>query len=92
VAWLNIKADSLAKARIEDAFNGPTSYQIPHANWQVEIGGKWVVKNLKKRIWDACNGPIAKAYWTKKYGLTQSQVNDFDTEALEQAMDESTPA
>jgi len=65
----------------------PTMRKMACGNSQQSSG-----QNLRKQIWDACNGTKAEAYWSKKYRMDQARVKELDTKALEQAMDESMPA
>jgi len=62
-AWLNIKADLRAKGCMAPSWVGPLHFQLPFEPWVVEHEGRWIVKILKKAIWDACNGPQAHQYW-----------------------------
>jgi len=41
-------------------------YQLAFDAWSIEFKGKKIVKNLRKVVCEAGNGPVAKQYWTKK--------------------------
>jgi len=91
-AWLNVKADSLAKNKINPA-HIPVGYAlIPfEPAWHILIGKQKIVKNHKRALQLAFNRPKAEKYWlTKLQNLNSSAT--LDTQAMDRAMSESTSA
>jgi len=64
-AWLNIKADLLAKACITPLYHGQIVYRLPYEPWHLEIASRRSTKHPKQDLRKAMNGPLARAYWQK---------------------------
>jgi len=91
MVWLNIEADLKAKDCMDTMRNALIHHHVAFNSFSIQLEGKCIVKILKKAV-EACNRPVAKQYWAKKFGEDSTEISDLGMEALEWAMDEATPA
>ena len=90
-AWLNIEADIAAKATIQSEQSGDTALPLPFEPCSLFITNKKIVKQHRREIRLALNGPTAHQYWATKLPGTTSLPETLDTQAMERALSESTP-
>jgi len=60
VAWLNIKADLLAKGQINVTFPVKHSYCLLHESWFLKVNGQWIAKHPKQALCHAINSLLAQ--------------------------------
>jgi len=89
-AWLNIKADILAKAAVNPEYQGPEHYHLPGEGWTCSINHRRIVTQLADRIRNQINDvPITK-YWKTKFGINNATWQSIDWIGLGRAYREST--
>jgi len=77
-AWLNIKADLLAKATVNPRYTGPTPYQLLGKDWICYINQKCIIKQLVETIHVHINGVLADKHWKQKFRLSDSTWQSID--------------
>jgi len=90
-AWLNIEADIAAKAAIQSEISGDTAVPLPFEPCSLLITNQKIVKQHRRAIRLALNGPTAHQYWATKLPGTTSLPATLDMQAMERALSESTP-
>jgi len=89
-AWLNIKADLLAKAAVKPAHPSPTQYHLPGEGWFCSINQLRVVKQLAETLRNQINDvPIVK-YWKTKFQLLEDTWQLIDWHSVDRAYCKST--
>jgi len=90
-AWLNIEADTVAKAAL-DAISQviiPTRYEVPYNTWVCYVGTKHVVKQFSRMVQMHLSSPALKKYWKDKRALLPCQWAAIHWESMDQAYTES---
>jgi len=65
-AWLNIKADLLAKDKVSVSFMGPSHFKLPSNSWGCYMGNQCIVTQMQSSIQKSINGKATLSYWEKK--------------------------
>jgi len=62
-AWLNIKANLLAKAKAAIPFTGPSAFKLPGNSWGCYVEQQYVATQLPMALKKLINGQVALSYW-----------------------------
>jgi len=89
-AWLNVKANLLAKAKVDPAYCRPAKYQLPGEGWICYIGSQHIVKQLSATLCAHVNEQPAKKYWKTKFWLSDSLWQSIHWRGLGQAYTKSS--
>jgi len=89
-AWLNIKANELAKQKLDPWWEGPRTYRLLGEGWLCTIHQDHITKNLSEGIHTHINGLPAQKHWKKKFKVADPIWDHVDWNGLEQAYQEST--
>ncbi len=85
-AWLNIKANLLAKSKVDTTYCRPTQYYLPGEGWVCSIGPHWIIKQLlAATIQVHISGIPAEKYWKTKFQLLVMLWHSIDWQDLGQA-------
>jgi len=87
-AMLNIKADKLAKEKLEMYRTRPEIFHIPGSQGVCYVDRHQIEKDFANTIRDHMNGQKTTAYWLKRRGLTQGIWNTINWESIGRAMKE----
>jgi len=68
---MNIEMDARAKQLVQLPYQGPVQYTIPYEGWQCAIQGKWILKQLPKKLSDYINGITIQHHWAKKANMVK---------------------
>jgi len=82
-AWFNIEVDLRAKASIEMVHMEREPKPIPMEPWVMIISNRRIIKNHKRAIRQALNGPPVQQYWHSKLSHLSPSLTKLDTEAME---------
>jgi len=85
-AWLNIEADTLAKAKTSLPHVGPHTYKLPGFPWGCYVGSKRVVKQLAQSLRTHVNGQATLKYWATKKQWLPDRLQTVDWSSLGRAM------
>jgi len=77
-AWLNIKADLMAKTKASNPYSGLLIYKLPGNAWGCYTGKKRVVKQLTSTLRSFVNGIECLEYWEKQKTLSAHQLQEVD--------------
>ncbi len=70
-AMLNVKADHMARTKLLEHTNGPNQFHIPWSQGVCYTGTQRVEKKFGNHIRDHINGLVTRAYWEKRWALTE---------------------
>jgi len=65
-AWLNIKANSLAKAKITTPFTGLSAFKLPGNPWGCYVKQQYIATQLLATLRKLINGQVTLSYWEKQ--------------------------
>ena len=76
---LNVEMDSLAKAYWNATFTDRTTfYDADPTMWRLSHSGRQFSSLDRKLLYELCHGPPLRAYWRKKYNLSEVAINTID--------------
>jgi len=85
-AWLNVKANSLAKAMVSVPFMGPSHFKLPGSPWGCYMENKCIVTQLQPSLQKFINGNTTLSYWGKRKQCSYNQMQEIDWMSLGWAM------
>jgi len=85
-AWLNVKANLLAKAKVSAAFMSPSHFKLPSNCWGCYTGNKCIVAQLQPSLCQFINRNTTLSYWGKQKQCSYNQLQEIDWLSLGQAM------
>jgi len=87
-AWLNIKADRLAKQKLTTPYTGPVFYSLPGNPWSCYVGNDRVVKQFQPQLRKFINGQDTLQYWEKWKQRSSVLLQQVDWVSFGKAMRE----